>query len=382
MKTILKISACLLLSLSLVSCGNKQDASDGQAELEKLKKDQKELNAKILNLESKSLKKDSIKKVPVVVTSMVPSQFRTFIEIQGHVDVDQAVNASPENMGVVKEVFVHNGQFVNKGQILATLKSEAVIEDDIDKGVAELDIQISFAKLLFDKQKRLWDQEIGTEIQLLSAKNNYDALLKKKASIEVGRKRIGIAKRSFNILSPISGVVDAVDVKVGQAVSPGMPNLIRIINTSKLKVKADVPENYSSQVRAGSDALIVFPDLNDTLVTKVNYITQMIDPMTRTFGSEINLASNGRYRPNMIAKVKIVTYQNLSAFVLPEGLIQKTDQGNFVYVADVSGRARLAAVTLGNSYNSKVEILSGLNLDDKVITVGYEELNEGDTLSF
>jgi membrane fusion protein, multidrug efflux system len=382
MKTILKISACLLLSLSLVSCSNKQDASDGQAELEKLKKDQKELNAKILNLESKSLKKDSIKKIPVVVTSMVPSQFRTFIEIQGRVDVDQAVNASPENMGVVKEVFVHNGQFVNKGQILATLKSEAVIEDDIDKGVAELDIQISFAKLLFDKQKRLWDQEIGTEIQLLSAKNNYDALLKKKASIEVGRKRIGIAKRSFNILSPISGVVDAVDVKVGQAVSPGMPNLIRIINTSKLKVKADVPENYSSQVRAGSDALIVFPDLNDTLVTKVNYITQMIDPMTRTFGSEINLASNGRYRPNMIAKVKIVTYQNLSAFVLPEGLIQKTDQGNFVYVADVSGRARLAAVTLGNSYNSKVEILSGLNLDDKVITVGYEELNEGDTLSF
>jgi membrane fusion protein, multidrug efflux system len=381
MKTTYKLSAFILISSIIMACGSDNGKKDDATELAKLKLEQKELQVKIAKMEAASGKKDSIRKVPVIVTGMVLSQFRSFIEIQGRVDAGQSVNASPENMGVVKDVLVHNGQYVNKGQLLATLKSEAVIEDDIDKGLAELEVQLKFAKLLYDKQQSLWAQEIGTQIQLLSAKNNYEALQKKKESIEVGRKRIGIAKRSFNIVAPISGVVDAVDIKVGQAVSPGMPNLIRIVNSSKLKVLAEVPENYAGQIRSGNDALVVFPDLNDTIVTKIAYIAQTINPMSRTFESEINLSNNGRYRPNMIAKVKIVTYYNSNAFVLPEGVIQKTDQGNFVYVADATGKARLAPVTLGNSYNSKVEIISGLNLDDKVITVGYEELNEGDALA-
>jgi|688.fasta_scaffold01835_30 membrane fusion protein (multidrug efflux system) len=379
--SILKHALIISVSALAVSCGSKTDDKNGEAELAKLKQEQKELNASIDRLEKANPQQQSVRKVPVVVTSMVPSQFRTYIEIQGRVDADQVVNASPENMGVVKEIFVRNGQYVNKGQVLASLKSEALIDDEIDKGIAELEQQISFAKLLYDKQKRLWDQEIGTEIQLLSAKNNYDALLKKKASIEVGRKRIDIAKRSFNIIAPISGVVDAVEIKVGQAVSPGIPNLIRIVNSSKLKVKADIPENYAAQIGSGTDAILFFPDIKDTLVTKISYVAQTINQISRTFEGEINLVNNGRYKPNMIAKVKIVTYANLSAFVLPEGLIQKTGNGDFVYVADANNKAKLIPVTLGRSYNSKVEITSGLNLDDKVITTGFEELNEGDALA-
>lgn len=367
MKNILyKLSFAVAIALAITSCGGKP--KDNKAELAKLKKEQKELQAKISKLELATGSKDSVRKVSVLVTSMTPTDFRTYVEIQGKVDADQTVVASPEAMGVVNAVYVHNGQYVSKGQVLATLRSDA-----ISNGVAEIDQQISFAKTLYDKQKRLWDQEIGTEIQLLSAKNNYEAMLKKKETT--------LSQKSmYTIKAPISGVVDAVDVKVGQAVSPGMPNLIRIVNTSILKVKANIPENYASRIQNGNPTMVIFPDMNDTLLTKLDYITKTIDPMSRTFGSEIKLSNNGKYRPNMIAKVRVVTYQNSRAFVLSESVIQQTEKGNFVYVADANGKAALKKVTLGNSYESKVEILSGLNLDDKVITTGYEELNEGDAL--
>jgi len=366
----LKLASLTLLSLLVFSCGDKTKTKDNKAELAKLKAEQKELQTKIASLEAASGKKETVRKVAVLVTSMVPTQFRSYVEIQGKVDADQSVVASPEVMGVVNAIYVHNGQYVSKGQTLATLRTEA-----ISYGVAELDQQISFAKTLYEKQKRLWDQEIGTEIQLLSAKNNYEAMLKKKETT--------LSQKSmYTIKAPISGVVDEVDVRVGQAVSPGMPNLIRIVNTSILKVKAEVPENYAGKIQSGNAAMVVFPDINDTLITKLAYITKTIDPMSRTFGSEINLGNNSKYRPNMIAKVRIVTYQNLRAFVLPEAVIQKTENGNFVYVANAENKAQLLPVTLGNSYESKVEITSGLNLDDKVITTGYEELNEGDELQF
>lgn len=367
----IKIASFAILVATLSACGGGQKKTDGKADLAKLKAEQKELQTKIAALEATNGSKDSARKVPVVITSMTPVVFNNFVDVQGKVDLDEVVNAIPEAPGIISSILVRQGQYVRKGQVVATLRSESV-----DRGIAQIDQQISFAKTIYDKQKRLWDQEIGTEIQLLSAKNNYEALLKQKETTMTN-------KSSFNVLSPINGVVDAVDATVGQSyASPVNPPVIRIINTSKLKVKAEIPENYASIVRSGSRVKLIFPDIHDTTITNVNYAEKMINSVSRTFAVYIPLSSNPKYQPNMIAKVKIATYENPRAFVLPMGVIQKTDKGNFVYVAQADGKAKLMPVSLGNVYESKVEILDGLSLGDKVITTGYEELNEGDVLKF
>ena len=369
----IKIISTGLLAITLfASCGGKQN-KDAKAEIADLKKQQKELQDKINTLELANIGKDSnaVRKVAVVVSPMTPSVFNNYIDVQGKIDLDEVVNAIPETPGIISAILVHQGQYVRKGQVVATLRAEQV-----DRGISELDQQISFAKLLYDKQKRLWDQEIGTEIQLLQAKNNYDGLLKKKQTILT-------QKNTFNVTSPINGVVDAIDATVGQSYSnPMSAPVIKIINTGKLKVQADIPENYSSIVRTGSNCMVVFTDINDSLVTRVNYVEKSINPVTRTYSAYIPLPTNSKYQPNMSAQVKIATYQNASAFVLPFSLIQKTDKGNYVYVADAQNKAKLLPVQLGNSYQNKVEIVSGLALGDKVITSGYEELNEGDQLQF
>jgi RND family efflux transporter MFP subunit len=304
--------------------------------------------------------------------------FRNYIDVQGRVDAEQSVLATSEAPGIVQSLLVHNGQFVGKGQVLAVLKSDAVMDDDIDKGIAELDVQISFAKTLYEKQRRLWDQEIGTEVQLLGAKNNYDALIKKKSTIEVSRKRVSIAKNSFKIIAPISGMVDGLDLKVGQMVAPGMMG-IRLVNLSVLKVKADIPENYGSLVSSGKDAMLIFPDIQDTIASKLAYVSPTVNPVSRTFDAELRLGSNSKYKPNMLAQVKIVGYANDRAFVLPASVIQKTNDGDFVYIDD-GGKAKLRKITTGQNYLGKIEITSGLNLGDLVIVNGYQDLNEGDRL--
>ncbi len=367
--TIYSLVALSFFSVALTSCGGGKGKKDTKAELADLKKQQKELQAKISTLEASDTSRKNTRVISVGVTNMGLSTFNNYISVQGKVDVDEVVNAIPETPGIISAIFVKPGQYVSKGQVVASLRSETV-----NSSIAQIDQQIAFAKTMYDKQKRLWDQEIGTEIQLLSAKNQYEALLKQKnTSLS--------SKKSFNVYSPISGVVDAVDATVGQSfASPVNPPVIKIVNTGKLKIKAQIPENYAGVVRTGSSVMLIFPDIRDTLMTKINYAEKIINEMSRAFAVYIPLPSSAKFQPNMTALVKIATYQNSRAFVLPSGVIQKTEKGNFVYVADQQNKSELREVTLGNSYESKVEILSGLSLGDRVITTGYEELNVGDQL--
>jgi len=365
-------SSSLLLGMVLfAACGSDSKTDKDASQLAKLKNEQKALQDKIKALEAKAGPQKGVqRKVPVYVTSMSPSFFATYIDVQGKVDVEEVVNAIPETPGIISAILVTPGQMVRKGQVVASLRSEQV-----DRGMAELDQQLAFAKTLYDKQQRLWDQEIGTEVQLLSAKNQYESLLKKKASVQSQRN-------TFNVVSPIDGQVDAVSAAVGQSfASPMNPPVIRIINTAKLKVIANIAENYSGIVHTGSPVMLIFPDSRDTLSTKITYAERFINPTSRTFSAYVSLPHSKHYQPNMIAKVKVVGYQNSRAFVLPVALIQKTDQGNFVYVADKEGKARLAPVELGQTYEGKVEITNGLTLGDNVVINGYEELNEGDLLT-
>jgi RND family efflux transporter MFP subunit len=373
------ISKIVLLALVLItiqSCGgSKKKQLSKEEELIALKTEQQNLNDKVKKLQAEVGKKDSVRTVAVNVMSATPSAFMTFIEVQGKIDANNVTVASPELPGVINQVLVKVGQYVNKGQTIATLKTTQVA--GISDGIAELEQQISFAKTLYEKQQRLWVQEIGTEVQLLGAKNNYDALVKKRSSLT---NQISNTKQMLSILAPSSGIVDAVDLRAGSAVMPGMPIGIRIVNTGDLKVLANIAENYGSKVTSGDRVMLVFPDLNDSIFTNISYVTKIIDPLTRTFTAQIPLRANGRYRPNMVVKAKIIGYKNDHAFSLPASLIQKTADGDFVFLSNAQGLAELRKVTTGESYKGQLEITSGLILGDNIITAGYEELNEGDKL--
>jgi membrane fusion protein, multidrug efflux system len=361
-----KISILLATTLYLASCGGGDKKQTKDQELIQLKKELSATKEKIAKLEAEVGTKKVVVAKPVEVRTMGPSSFINYIDVQGKVDADNNMVASPEMPGVIQNIFVHTGQFVNKGQVVATLKANVM-----NDGIAELEQQIQFAKTLYDKQKRLWDQEIGTEVQLLSAKNNYDALVRKRTTLSS-------QKNMFNIVAPLSGVVDAVDIKVGSAVAPGLPIGIRIVSTNNLKVKADIAENYGSKVNSGDQVMLIFPDINDTLITKVGYVTKVINPVTRTFTAEIPVAQNGKFRPNMVVKARVVGYRNDRAFVVAAGLLQKINGQNYLYAVDAEDKAKLVAVTIGESYMGQVEILQGISLGERIIINGYNDLNEGD----
>jgi membrane fusion protein, multidrug efflux system len=363
MNTILKASALTALTL-LAACGGKKLSK--QEQLTELKKQLSSTKDAIAKLEKEVGKKESVKAVPVEVMSLTPATFINYIDVQGVVDAENNMVANPEMPGVIQSVNVRIGQYVNKGQVVATLRANIM-----NDGLAELEQQIQFAKTLYDKQKRLWDQEIGTEVQLLSAKNGYEALVKKRTTLNT-------QKSMYNIVAPLSGIVDAVDIKPGSAVSPGLPIGIRIVSNSQLKVKAEIAENYGAKVKGGDQVMLVFPDINDTLITRVGYVTKVINPISRTFTAEIPVNQNGKLRPNMVVKARVVGYRNDRAYIVNAGLVQKIGEQSYIYVAMPDGTAKLKPVTLGESYMGKVEVLSGLNLGEQVIINGYNELNEGD----
>jgi multidrug efflux pump subunit AcrA (membrane-fusion protein) len=236
---------------------------------------------------------------------MTPSYFATYIDVQGKVDVEEVVNAIPETPGIISAILVKPGQMVRKGQIVATLRS-----DQVDRGMAELDQQLAFAKTLYEKQQRLWAQEIGTEVQLLSAKNQYESLVKKKASVQSQRN-------TFNVISPIDGQVDAVSAAVGQSfASPMNPPVIRIINTSKLKVIANIAENYSGIVHTGSPVMLIFPDIRDSFSTKITYAERFINQTNRS----IFLTGKAGTGKTTLLKRIITTTHKKSVIVAPTGI--------------------------------------------------------------
>ena len=180
------------------------------------------------------------------------------------------------------------------------------------------------------------------------------------------------------IISPINGIVDAVDIKLGQATMPGLP-AIRVVNMNSLKVKGEVAESYLAKVKSGNDVVVILPDMNDTVKTKISYAAKVISPLNRTFTITVNLDGKKDYHPNQIAIIKIIDYSNAKAFVVPVGAIQKAEEGSFVFIADGS-KAKKVKVKVGKMYNGRAEILEGLKEGDKFISKGFQELNDGETV--
>jgi membrane fusion protein (multidrug efflux system) len=272
----------IVISAIFAACS----APDKKAELEKLRTQKAALETQIATLEEELAKSDTTKEklIDVVAVALAPQTFKTFIEVQGRIDADENVSLSSEMPGTITKINVKVGDEVSKGQVLAETDARA-----IQQQIADVQTSLDLAKQIFEKQKNLWDQKIGTEIQFLQAKNTKESLEHKITTMQ---EQVRMSK----IISPINGTIDAVNIKIGQAVAPGVP-AINVINFSNLKIKADVSESYASRIKIGNETLVLFPDMHDSINSKVNYSSRAINNLTRTFGVEVLLDNKKEYHP-------------------------------------------------------------------------------------
>jgi membrane fusion protein (multidrug efflux system) len=373
-----KMTLFFAFAAVIASCGGKKSNLEQlKADLADKRKQVSTLNDEIKGLEEKIAKLDTsaskgAKSKLIQITEIKNSSFTNYIDVMGKVDADKNANLSAKVPGMVTKVFVTPGSQVREGQILAEIDNSAM-----SAGIEELKSQMRFANDLFDKQKALWDQKIGSEVQFLSAKNNKDALEKKLATLN---EQLDM----YRIKAPFNGVVDDVFIKVGQVAAPGIP-AIRLVNFSGLKVVANVAETYLSMVKAGNQVRIEFPDLNASTQTTLHYVAGVVDPMTRCIKVEAGVNNIAGIKPNMIAVMKISDYSNAKTIVVPVNTVQSNDEGTFVLVAaSENGKmiARRRAVVTGPTYNGQTEIKSGLSVGDKLITNGFQDLNDGDDIAF
>lgn len=355
------------MALFLAACAGKQ--GDKAAELAELKKERAALDQKIAALETEIGNKNAAENQKEVnVIELQEETFRNYLQIQGKVDADQNVQISPEAQGIVTAIYVKPGQSVSKGQVLAQIDDQI-----LRQSIAELQTQLDLANTVFQRQKNLWDQKIGTEIQFLNARTQRDALVRRMAALKSQADL-------YKIKSQISGVVDQLDIKVGQAVAPGMPG-IRVVSASNLKVKAMVAESYAGKVNQGDEVSVILPDMPDTLSARLSFAAKTIDPVTRSFGVEVKLPSIKNLRQNMVAVLKIVDYKKDKAITVPVNIIQKSERGDYVFVAE-GGKAKKVDIQSGKVSEGKAEVLSGLKVGDKVISTGLSDMNDGDPIKF
>jgi membrane fusion protein, multidrug efflux system len=374
MSTLKAILPLTLMMLLLFAC-----KKDKKAELIDLKKQKEEIVEKIKQLELELGDSTGIQKVKIYkvsVNELQTSVFNHFIEVQGKIDGEENVDVQPEGAGgVVKAILVTTGQYVTKGQTLARLNDAAYREQ-----LNALQSQYSLAKETFERQQRLWQQKIGSEIQFLSAKAGKEALEGQIASL---KEQINMN----SIVSPINGTVEEINIKIGQIASPQLPiPAFRIVNFKSIKVKAEIAEAYSNKVNLGDNVIISFPDLNTEIEAKISAVSRFISPVNRTFTVEVKLSpEKNKFKANMIAVLKINDYKAENSVVIPVNYIQRDLDGDFVYVAaskDNRMIAQKAPVTQGQSYNGMIEITQGLKAGDKIITTGYLELEPGKIIQF
>ncbi len=367
-----KLSLILIAAITILACNKPTPLAEKQKELAGLKSQLTTLKDKIKKVEEEIEKLDTGKKADKIseigTMEITPQLFKTYIDIQGRIDANQNVSISSQMPGTITRINVTEGQEVSKGQVLAETDASA-----IQLQMASLQINLDLAKQVFQKQQNLWNQKIGSELQYLQAKNNKENLEKSMSTMQ---EQVRMTK----IISPINGTVDAVNIKMGQAVAPGMP-AINVVNFSNLKVKADVAETYSNRVKTGNTVQVFFPDMSDSIAGKINFASRAINELTRTFSVEIPLANNKNYRPNMVAKIKINDYQSAKPeIVIPVKYIQKNGSELFVLVAE-NGLAVKKVITISKEYNGMAQIANGIAAGDKLITEGYDLINEGDKIT-
>ena len=371
MKRIYVLLAAVMILAS--SCGPK----DKQAQLEKLKKQRDDLNMEIATLE-KELEAEGVdltkepKHKAVNIAEIKPVEFNHYIEIQGNIESDDNIFIPAESPGVVEKIYVKAGDKVSKGQLLAQLNA-----DVYEKSIEELKNGLELATTVYDKQKKLWDQKIGSEIQYLQAKNTKEGLEKKLATV---MEQYDMTK----IKSPISGTVDEIAIKEGEMAAAGF-GAIRVVKLDDLKLKASLSEDYIDNVKTGDIVKIFVPSLDSAIEQEITAVSSVINPDTRTFTIEVKVPTiENLIKPNMLAVLKIKDYSNSEAVVVPLNVVQKTADSKFLFIVDEDNEGNMIAkrreVKVGKNYNGRIEILENLKVGEKIIVTGFQELADGDVV--
>jgi membrane fusion protein, multidrug efflux system len=351
--------------------GDTAAGKDKKTQLAELKKQQLALNEQIAKLEKELSAGDTTRKVKtfyVQVTTATPSVFNHYVEMQGAVVADDEYALNAKVPGAITRTNLKVGDRVTAGQVVAEIDDEMLRTQ-----IEEIKKRWELANDVYQKQEALWKQNIGSEVQYLSAKNNKEALEKGMATVEKSREL-------YRIVAPISGVVDETSLHVGMVVAPGAP-LAKIVNFSKLKLKADVPESYAGKVRQGNSVVVSFPDLKKDISGKIGYVGASVNPTNRTFKVEVPLKANEKdLLPNMAGILKVADYSNSKAFSVPINILKKDLDGSDFVLIEKDGKAAKAVVKVGQYYGDNAEILSGLKAGDKLITTGFEDLSEGDAV--
>ncbi|MGH1387240.1 efflux RND transporter periplasmic adaptor subunit [Kordia sp.] len=383
-----KINILLLpIVLVLVSCGGGTEKNIDTLISEKnvdaitekrdaLKKEKSELDAKIKKL-SDAIEEinPTKKKTYITLFSAKDSIFNHYLELQGSVDTKKNIVITPEMSGILKQVFVKEGQRVSKGQILARID-----DGGMSQQVAQLQIQADLAKTTYERQKRLWDQKIGSEIQFLQAKSAYEAQQK-----AVDQLKVQLSKTA--VRAPFSGVIDDVITEQGSVVGAGQSQIIRIVNLRDMYIEAVIPEKYLTSVTKGKDVEVYFPVLGEKVNAKIRQASDFIDPNNRTFKIEIAVKNEkGNIKPNLTAKLKINDYTNPKAILIPQSVISENADGEqYVFLADSlqgkTAKAKRAFISTGKTQGDFIEILKGLTDGDAIVNEGARSVNDGQEIT-
>ncbi len=366
----------IALALLAFSCSSSSEADQKKEELAKLKSEQQEIAGKIKTLETELATLAPVKSTEgrvklVDVKPVQPQTFKHYLSVQGTVESDNNILISPKTGGVITSVNVNEGDRVSKGQVLAII-DDAVIR----QGVEELKTGLDLATTVYEKQKNLWDQKIGSEVQFLQAKNNKESLERKLATLN---SQLAMTR----ITSPISGVIDEVNIKPGEAAAPGL-GVIRVVNLSEMKVKARMADSYIGTVKKGDEVNISLPDIKEELNGKISFVGQVVNPQSRTFDIEVSLKNRDeKLKPNMLAVVNINDKTAQEAIVIDANYVQQSESGEVVFVAGTEGnsqKAQMRKVKTGLTYNGQVEVLEGLKAGENLITSGYQDLVDGQVI--
>ncbi len=371
------IITLLTLSIILVSCGNEPKVTKKlellNTEKAALKKQIDSLSINLKLVETKIAKLDTTKRLAVVtIINPVEEEFKHFIEVQGTVKADKSVELHPEMSGTITRIFVKEGQRVSKGQTLAQMDASV-----INNNIAQLKTQVDLAKTTFERQERLWNQKIGSEIQYLQAKAQ-------KEGLENNLNSLYSQANKMKIKAPFSGTVDEVFAKVGQLASPQTP-FLRVVNLSKVYLETEITESFLADIKKGTEVDITFPSLNKNMTSKISQVGNFINPNNRSFKARVDINNKeGDLKANLLANIKINDFK-ANGIVIPSYTIQKDSKGDtFVYTIikeDSKQKVAKTMITVGKEFNNQSYISEGLKASDVIIDKGAKLVQNNETVT-
>lgn len=360
----------------LYSCGGgEQNPIEAKkALLDKKKIELAKLENEVRQLEQEVMATDTAygatKDTRLVVKAepVAPIRFEHFVEVNGSVEAVDNVRISPETGGQITKMLVREGDRVSAGQVLARINSSV-----IDKSIDEVETALELAKTAFERQSRLWEQKIGSEMQYLQAKNSYEGLQKKLETIK--------AQAGMSVVkAPFAGVVDAIYTDEGGLAAPGMP-LLQLVNPKEMKVIADVAETYAPVMTTGQDAIVSFPAFGRELKAPIKRVGSSINPANRSFKVELRVPNaDESIKPNGVAVIKLRDFLAENAITVPTRCLSKDGRGEYIYTVksqDGKQKAIKTYVKTGRTSEGLTMITEGLNQGDRVITEGYNEVANG-----